>query len=1804
MKGLHQNLVETFSRNVFILFHSILYPITIFNKHPRGRMDRIVGLDAAYVNPQGIYQFEQGTNDVDPNLRAELLTRSRARPNSHVRDFDLPGLRTLTQSVRFPGNRSIIPLADPYEQPRDSLLPGVWLTEAEQFNLQGVPFNGSLATALIRDDAVSPRAKGFITEIRDRDTQPREFFGKMSSSFRETLLGGLTYLEGGEVGAELRNQPMRGFSLRKKWRILTAGVAKRERMTKYLRLVVARYATHLVVNSNDPSQINGSVTFPGSYAEQAADLLGGLLDSDDEEGPIANTPVAYRLFNPTGSIFSYVPSLRRFAGFWGDSIKAVGLQNGTNEVRVRKNLDVIRRRIIEVIVGDDQKISWPTMVEVLYPIMRPTSLFQENDTFQCYYVRLHIFANADAEKKIPEEITIRWVPEHRVGVGIAAFQQIIDVAEETITQSLNSKDDPSNSSDYSFYIEATWIKDPALQLEFQVAMEDVHRAQDIVDAAREDVIESRPDQIIEGDEFAGEEDQYIPGGDVRNTYFLDDNRRQRLNPTSSSVAPVGRPIVPGRNLGRVREEELGGLGRRGGAYIAETLKERMFVKASCLNRFTETRALFQVPDRPHQTCILMSLFRAERRIYTFQSDGHLRDIHQGPQTTDVGDYEYLIPALDIEKWTSVDPKPAYLYRNPEDLMWYLRLSLPIKIPHPDKPGYFLGGDLTVEQEDLWEHAAEEMCAYMEHTLERGIDINVLDEVCQAFSDVFRIGVHIFDLECRGRRVYIYTPDKMEAKEWGDSTQGELQFISLVYDQGHCHAVADLQSFITNRHRSTKVKPYMVCPFCDKRMLSSSYTKSKAYEHISECYQSGVFKSGRDVTVKQNLATSVRPVRNSFTKKAGDDFVTKETLCSVCGHPVTQESYIHHRCVLPIRNLEPVPNNKLYVYDLEAGQVLKEGGVWEHVDNCVVVRKVYPETPEEEEGVHFEDVPSFMEKLLEEDSEYRNGVFLAHNGGGYDCQFLLKVLERWDIEHSFTPSPGSNHKFLEIRLVKEGIRLLDFMRFVGGSLRSIAKAFGCALAKGDFPHKFNNGERMNYRGPLPPHNPDYEDFWCQKHTKDTKQRDEFNKWYVEEACQEFCTCFGKMYCDCGRPPWVFREELIKYCRLDVAVLAEIVRLYREETMNLERGPKCPDSTVDWRPPSIDPFACVTLPQLTINSLAQGFMNPEDDMIQTLYQQNRGGMRDEAIAWLRLEEEKTPHKIFHRGNHIREYYDFELQMFLDGFCPETGEVYWYVDCAYWGCILCNTEHPQDCTVPSRRCGLTEIAVEFEYLHDKLREKYRKVHIKRHHEFVHIWDQLSRDDQESCHLFQFEEALYGGRTEVFGLYAKPELMGEDVQLCYHDVTSLYPSVYIKTLPTGNPTHLPGHCVEMERLAHDHPNPYYGYIRCHVIPNRHCKIGLLPQRDHDSKRLTFPVHPMTGVWGTEELRLACLHGYVIETIYEAYIWEENQRSDQHLRGYVSYFLRMKQEAEGWEKLGARSSTPDEEEQQEIIERLYIQNGHLGRIRPDRVKINPVKRALAKLYLNSLWGKFAQKEASQENMTVYGPAHFMEIWGNPAVNRETFKFRETAPGTFKCTFDTQSAYRRPVGHGNLLFGAKVTEHARCVLHTRILEIQAQGGEVLYCDTDSVIFAMKGGGKHFLGIGLGKWTDEYPKKKIREMVALAPKMYMLDFEEGTEVRAKGIPLTLRNKTRLQIEKVKPLLLPFVRGEMPLNESDRSIAMDNFSIRTNAHNTNFQYGTMLTIENHKDVRVVLSKREVIHQPDFSFTTCGLIQTLPIGYSPSH
>jgi hypothetical protein len=108
-----------------------------------------------------------------------------------------------------------------------------------------------------------------------------------------------------------------------------------------------------------------------------------------------------------------------------------------------------------------------------------------------------------------------------------------------------------------------------------------------------------------------------------------------------------------------------------------------------------------------------------------------------------------------------------------------------------------------------------------------------------------------------------------------------------------------------------------------------------------------------------------------------------------------------------------------------------------------------------------------------------------------------------------------------------------------------------------------------------------------------------------------------------------------------------------------------------------------------------------------------------------------------------------------------------------------------------------------------------------------------------------------------------------------------------------------------------------------------------------------LTGTWVTSELHKALEVGYQLDQIYE--VWHFPQSSQDLFASYIDTFLKIKQEASGF---------PDQcqtaQQQQDYIEEIQQREGIMMNLLD--IEKNPVRRTIAKLFLNCLWGKFAQR--------------------------------------------------------------------------------------------------------------------------------------------------------------------------------------------------------------------------------------------------------
>jgi hypothetical protein len=285
-----------------------------------------------------------------------------------------------------------------------------------------------------------------------------------------------------------------------------------------------------------------------------------------------------------------------------------------------------------------------------------------------------------------------------------------------------------------------------------------------------------------------------------------------------------------------------------------------------------------------------------------------------------------------------------------------------------------------------------------------------------------------------------------------------------------------------------------------------------------------------------------------------------------------------------------------------------------------------------------------------------------------------------------------------------------------------------------------------------------------------------------------------------------------------------------------------------------------------------------------------------------------------------------------------------------------------------------------------------------------------------------------------------------------------------------------------------YFGLAKIKVLPPRKLYHPVLPYRSQG--KLKFPLcqtcadaenqHPctcsvegrsITGTWCTPEIQMAVSKGYKILKIYEVYHFEQSSQYDPTLgegglfAQYVNTFLKIKQEASGF--------PPDcssEESKLEYI-RKYKEKEGID-LEFNKIQKNPGLRCLAKLCLNSFWGKFGQRLSMRQSKFFHDSEshNFFQILSDPTkiphnfhiVSRDTLQFEWSNHPLFM-PFDCKT---------NIFLANFTTAHARLRLYSVLDRL---GENVLYFDTDSVIFRTHNyDDLQYLPIGnfLGELTDE------------------------------------------------------------------------------------------------------------------------------------
>jgi len=314
-------------------------------------------------------------------------------------------------------------------------------------------------------------------------------------------------------------------------------------------------------------------------------------------------------------------------------------------------------------------------------------------------------------------------------------------------------------------------------------------------------------------------------------------------------------------------------------------------------------------------------------------------------------------------------------------------------------------------------------------------------------------------------------------------------------------------------------------------------------------------------------------------------------------------------------------------------------------------------------------------------------------------------------------------------------------------------------------------------------------------------------------------------------------------------------------------------------------------------------------------------------------------------------------------------------------------------------------------------------------------------------FLESYKGGRTEpiFMGHYDKP--------IYVYDVNSLYPFVMRNCF---YPIDFIGEYYldeitqnmlwEYEGMGFFEINTPYDIFGFKDDQGNFIDIGLLPIKMKIGKdiKLVFPIGNFYGFFNFPEIRYAILKGYKVKPLY-VQLWS---------RGYLPKI-------------------------KEFVDEFYkLKKEHKGDIMGD----------LAKIILNSLYGKFGQNQKGDEIISI---DELYDLTNkNPNINY-SYVFNENyVQIKIKNINKSKSSYYNIASY--------ITSWARVILLSKIDYVIKKGGKIFYMDTDSIFTDIKIDDNSFIGNELGKMKLE---KEGKEITITGSKTYIID----GKMYSKGIP---------------------------------------------------------------------------------------------------
>lgn len=855
-----------------------------------------------------------------------------------------------------------------------------------------------------------------------------------------------------------------------------------------------------------------------------------------------------------------------------------------------------------------------------------------------------------------------------------------------------------------------------------------------------------------------------------------------------------------------------------------------------------------------------------------------------------------------------------------------------------------------------------------------------------------------------------------------------------------------------------------------------------------------------------------------TYKSDRKHICDEVFCKICNKFCST----NHLCYIQPDLKQPKTDGTLYVFfDLETRQetVMPDGAHLHEVNLCVFKQccDVCIESHDKKLwctrcGVILQilktahPVDRFVEYLLNQRKLFKRVVVLSHNGQAFDNQFILNhVLTKTTLKPKLIMR---GTKILLMTL--DNVRFLDSLNYFPMSLSKLPKAFGLTtLKKGYFPHLFNKKENQNYVGSIPS-----VEFYDPNFMKND-EREIFLKWHSDTASTNYI--------------FDFKKEIEEYCVSDVNILMKACLIFRKRMLSTT---------------NVCPFTEASTIASTCNKVfLRNYLNPDTiGIIPKNGYRWRNNQSIIAIKWLILEENTRNINII---NAAKQREVMIQGMAVDGYCKETKQIFEFHGC-WW--------HGHTCIVNERDVLLSENPI------DSLNYRYENTLSRTNRlkslglEVIEKWEcefnkELKEKNPETIQWLdnhpllkyiplKIRDAFYGGRTGNTYEYYKVK---EDEKINYVDICSLYPWVCkYGVFPLGHPKVLVGEDCKAIDLKKQQ-----GIIKCEILPPSNLLHPVLPMKMNDKLMFvlcrtcgeemtnsecnhSYEQRILRGTWVIEEVLAALKKGYEIREVFELYLYSSIQydRNTGKLGLFtemMNKFIKIKQESSGWPK-----SCKTVEERNRYIQEFFDRED--VKLEFSEIIENPGLRSLAKLILNSFWGKFGQRENQSKTNIVNTTFDLLNLLTSPAIIINTIIpiNDDTLLVNYENTEDSYA--ENPTT--NVAIAAFVTAQARLKLYSYLDQLQDR---VLYYDTDSVIFVSKPGDADILtGDFLGDMTDELAEygtgSFIMEFVSGGPKNYSFKLYSTKEMcekivcKVKGIQLHSKATELVNFETIKNCVL--------------------------------------------------------------------------------